>query len=210
MDPRQQATFIPKRPITSSSSDHRAMGFFSLLTLVLFICTGVVAGGVYLWRVTLQKQLAYSANQLSEQEKAFDKNFISAAVRLNDRIEFSKNLLNKHVAVTSLLDAIGKNTLQSVQFSNFVFTTVQVGTTQVVRVGMKGISRDYTALAAQSIEIGKVLAFKDPVFSEFNLTQEGRISFGIDMTIDKALVEYRHKPQVKPLLSNSNSTSTRP
>jgi hypothetical protein len=195
MDPRQQATFIPKRPVTSISSERRTMGFFSLITLVIFICMGLAAGGVYFWKITLQKQLDSSATDLAEQEKAFDKSFIAAAVRLNNRIEISKNLLNKHMAVTSLLDTIGKNTLQAVQFNDFVFSTNQLGGTSVLRVTMKGVARDYTALAAQSAEIAKVVAFKDPIFSEFTLTQEGRVSFALTMNVDVSLLEYRNKAQ---------------
>jgi hypothetical protein len=208
MDPRQQATFIPKRPVTSLSSERRTMGFFSLVTLIIFICVGIATGGAYFWKITLQKQLEGSAAELIEQEKAFDKAFIDAAVRLNNRIEISKKLLNKHVAVTTLLDAIGKNTLHKVQFNDFVFTTSQLGGEAVVKVTMKGAASDYTALAAQSAEIAKVGAFKDPVFSSFTLTQEGRVSFGLAMNIDTALVEYRLKQQGKPAVSSESATST--
>jgi hypothetical protein len=210
MDPRQQATFIPKRPVTSLSSERRTMGFFSLVTLLIFICMGLAAGGAYFWKITLQKQLEVSTADLIKQEKAFDKNFIAAAVRLNNRIEISKSLLNKHVAVTSLLDAIGKNTLQSVQFSDFSFVTSQLGGTSVIKVNMRGVARDYTALAAQSTEINKVVAFKDPVFSEFTLTQEGRVSFGISMSVDTSLLEYRNKPVTKqaPSLDTGRPATT--
>lgn len=197
MDPRQQATFIPKRPVTSISSERATMGFFSLITLIIFICMCLAAGGMYFWKIALQKQLEASSADLVEQEKAFDKSFIAAAVRLNNRIEISKSLLNKHLAITSLLDAIGKNTLQSVQFSDLAFTTSQLGGAAVVKVTMKGIARDYTALAAQSGEIAKVVAFKDPVFSEFTLTQEGRVSFALAMNVDTSLLEYRNKSLTK-------------
>lgn len=211
MDPRQQATFIPKRPVTSISSERATMGFFSLVTLIIFICMGLAAGGMYFWRITLQKQLGLSSGDLVEQEKAFDKAFIAAAVRLNNRIEISKGLLNKHLAVTSLLDAIGKNTLQSVQFSDLAFTTSQLGGASIVKVTMKGVARDYTALAAQSGEIAKVLAFKDPVFSEFTLTQEGRVSFGLIMNVDTSLLEYRNKPLTKqqaPMIDSNLPAAT--
>ncbi len=212
MDPRQQATFIPKRPVNSISSERRTMGFFSLITLVIFISMGIAAGSMYFWKITLIKQLESSSQDLIDQEKAFDKNFISAAVRLNGRIESSKNLLNKHVAVTSLLDALGKNTLQSVQFVDFGFSTSQLGGTSVLRVTMKGAARDYTALAAQSGEIGKVNAFKDPVFSEFSLTQEGKISFALSMNVDTSLLEYRNKPLSKQSASlvNTGTATTTP
>ncbi|MEN9647617.1 MAG: hypothetical protein RLY57_421 [Candidatus Parcubacteria bacterium] len=212
MDPRQQATFIPKRPVTSISSERATMGFFSLVTLIIFICMGLAAGGMYFWRITLQKQLESSSSDLVEQEKAFDKAFIAAAVRLNNRIEISKSLLNKHLAVTSLLDAIGKNTLQSVQFSDLAFTTSQLGGISVVKVTMKGVARDYTALAAQSGEIAKVVAFKDPVFSDFTLTQEGRVSFGLTMNVDTSLLEYRNKSlgkqQTTPSLDTNRPATT--
>ena len=208
MDPRQQATFIPKRPVTSISAERRTMGFFSLVTLVIFICMGIAAGGMYFWKLTLQKQLEASEANLAEQEKAFDKNFIAAAVRLNNRIEISKSLLNKHIAVTSLLDTLGKNTLQSVQFSDFSFSTSQLGGASVVKVNLNGVARDYTALAAQSAEIAKVVAFKDPVFSQFTLTQEGRVSFGLTMNVDTSLLEYRNKPLSKASAAAGNTGTT--
>jgi hypothetical protein len=84
----------------------------------------------------------------------------------------------------------------------------------VLRVTMKGVARDYTALAAQSAEIAKVVAFKDPVFSEFTLTQEGRVSFGLGMNVDTSLLEYRNKAQTRapaapePSAATSTATST--
>jgi hypothetical protein len=211
MDPRQQATFIPKRPVTSLSSERRTMGFFSLVTLIIFLCVGAASGGVYFWRITLQKQLEASTIELAEQEKAFDKAFITAALRLNDRIELSKSLLNKHIAVTNLLSTLSKNTLQSVQFNNFAFNTSQLAGANVVRVTVGGIARDYTSLAAQSIEIAKVGPFKDPIFSDFNLTQEGRVSFGLSMNIDPVSMQYKLKPITKsnsPFDSVSSATTT--
>lgn len=213
MDPRQQATFIPKRPVTSISAERRTMGFFSLITLIVFLGSAFAAGGVYFWKITLQKQLEAKAQDLADQERAFDRAFIEAAVRLNNRIETSKSLLDRHVAVTSLLDAVGRSTLQSVQFSDFSFTTSQLGGTSILQVAMRGVARDYTTLAAQSAAIAKVAAFKDPVFSEFTLTQEGRVSFALIMNVDTSLLEYRNKQQVGQAAATSTSsqaTSTNP
>lgn len=211
MDPRQQATFIPKRPVTSLSSERRTMGFFSLVTLIIFLCVAIASGGVYFWKITLQKQLEASIVDLGEQEKAFDKSFITAAARLNERIELSKSLLSKHVAVTNLISILSKNTLQSVQFNSFSFSTSQAAGADVVKVTITGVARDYTSLAAQSVEIAKVEPFKNPIFSDFNLTQEGKVNFGLSMSVDPVVLQYKRKPTTKsntPSDSVNTATST--
>jgi hypothetical protein len=55
---------------------------------------------------------------------------------------------------------------------------------------MKGVARDYNSLAYQSEVMGKNRYFKDQIFSNFALTQEGRVGFIFETMVDPALLDY--------------------
>ncbi len=193
MEARPQATFIPKKPVTSVDVGNKGLGFLSLIALIIFLSTVISAGGIYFYKQTLVKSIAARDAQLEASKKKFDKSFISFIVRLNKRIDASKQLLNKHVAVSSIFRMLQESTLQTVQFSNFSFAGIQAGNAPALRLTLSGVAKDYNSLAAQAEYFGKIKQMREQVFSNFSLTQEGRVSFNFDAVIDPGLVDYKSR-----------------
>lgn len=217
MEPRPQATFIPKKPVTSTDSERSGIGFFSLVALVIFLSTVLAGIGVVGYRITLTKQVEIAKKDLKANEDKFDANFIALIVRLNTRIEAAKQLLKNHVAISSIFEALQRDTIQTVQFLNFGFSSTPAGNTTLLKVSMKGVAKDYNSLAYQSEVIGQNRYIKDQLFSSFSLTEEERVTFGFDALIDPNLIDYRQRGSAdlfnnlenRPAASNLGATSTR-
>ncbi len=55
---------------------------------------------------------------------------------------------------------------------------------------MNGTARSFNAVALQSDAFGKSSIFKDPIFSNLNLDQEGDVVFDFSAVIDPVRVSY--------------------
>lgn len=195
----QSTTFIPKKPTVSIDPERRSVGFFSLISLIIFIGTLVAAGGAYFYKYTLEKDIVQLSNELKEQEDKFDPNFIKVMNRFNARIEGAKAILNRHIAVSPVFEALSRATLQSVQLQSFSFNSSNVGGKPSVRVNIKGVAAPqgresaYGSLAAQADRMNKDKYIKQPVFSSFNLNEQGRVTFTLDANVDSRLIDYRER-----------------
>jgi len=216
-----QATFIPKKPSVSIDPERKSVGFFSLIALIIFIGTLVGAGGVFFYKYTLEKDIVSLKNELEEQKAKFDPNFIKVMVKFNARIEVAKSILNKHVAVSSVFENLQRETLQSVQFQSFTFNGTSLAGKNTVKVNLKGIAAGYESLAAQSEVMNKSRYVKNPVFSSFNLNEQGRVNFVLDANLDAVLIDYRKRlsgdlfnlpalPSEEMILSTSTASTTIP
>ncbi len=196
MEARPQATFIPKKPVTSNSIGRKGIGFLSLISLVIFLATVAVSVGMYFYKDTLVKSIAAKESELEEKRKIFDPQFTKSIVDLSTRIEVSKKLLEKHVAVSSLFDTLQKDTLKTVQITDFTFGTGNTsgagsaGNSPVTKISISGLARDYNSLAFQAETYAKNPDLKNQTLSNFSLTDKGGVSFSFEAEIDADLIDY--------------------
>ena len=186
-------SFIPKKPIQTASKGgvikKRGMGFFSLISFIIFVLAILGFAGVFFYKINLKNQKDSQIANLQKAKEFFDPEFISEANRLNDRLLGVKELLNKHTSPSQIFDLFETYTLGTVRFSNL---QLSIGEGGVVTASASGIARGFESIVLQSDEYGKSGFLRDVIFSGLQPNQEGLVSFTFQSTIDADLIYYRN------------------
>lgn len=161
----------------------------SLLSVIIFVVSIVLSGGVYFYQNLLAKQIVASQVSLEKAKGAFDPATITDLVRLDSRIEGAKELLAKHVAISPLFSVLEGVILKSVRFENLNLVTSDGGR---ATLRIKGQALNYSSVAFQSDEMAKIRFFKDQIFSDLNLDQGGNVSFNFSTSVDPNLISFEN------------------
>lgn len=168
-----------------------------------------------------EKYLNYSIDKMGAELQSARGEVESEAtrelIRLDARINSTKNLLASHVVISPLFDFLEDSTLSSVRFTDFDFSNSAKG----IELSMSGQARSYSSLALQADVLSKSQYLKNQVFSDLDLDDKGNVIFSYKAVIDPSLVAYRRviesqttqpaiQPAVLPLPSaTSTATSTK-
>jgi hypothetical protein len=205
-----QTSFIPKQSgnVYSTSPERRGGGvnFLSLATLVIFLGTVAFAGGVFVYKVFVKRDIASLEGQLAQAREDYEPNFIAEATRLNTRIETAKGLLKKHVAVSEVFRLLEQSTIQNVSFDSFNFSTDSDGLT--MRINAEGVARDYSSIVAQSDEYGRTTYVRDLLFSGLNINNAGLVQFSLDAKVDPQLVSFERTVDSRPSVTDAPAATT--
>lgn len=186
--PGFQTTFIPKR---DDMQKKRASGggIFLAISIVILVCTGVVALGFFSYAKVIEGSIAEKKESLERSQDKFEPGLIELLADLDMRLEEATTLLDDHIAPSKLFRLVEEATLRSVQFTSFgYFYDPQ---TNRVSISLTGEGTGYAAAALQSDEFQNSDVFENPIFSGLQLDEgTGRVSFSIDTEIDAALIDY--------------------
>jgi hypothetical protein len=195
MEVKMQTSFIPKKPIIESSSAGSGISLFMLIAVIIFIITISLTAIVWLWQGSLvkkideaRKTLSTSIDAYKDQEATFND-----LIRLSDRIQESKNLLAKHIAITPVFILLEKNIVQNVQLKNLKFSYVD---DKNIKVDLTGTARNYDALSKQADYFGMPGLrdyISEPAVSNFTLNSDGTVSFNFSTLVNFKLVSYENK-----------------
>lgn len=187
-----QPLFIPKKTPAILSPTQRVGGrnvnLFAILAFLVFFATAGFGAFVFFYKSALVKTITDMDASLVLARKSFDPEFIAEASRLNARIEGAERLLANHRALSPLFDILEGKTLESVRFRDFNFNAL--GEKEIV-VGMAGQAKSFNAVALQSDVFGEERSFKDQIFSNFSLDEQGDVTFNFKTTVDAKLLLYR-------------------
>lgn len=192
MDNNFQTSFIPKKPLATTSAPVRSGGgsFLSLIAWLLLIAAGVLAGGSYLYRNSLEGSLVRMRADLESARNSFEPSLITELQRLNKRIDSANELINGHVVVTPLFQAISTSTLKSIQFTRFSYI-LPSDTSASVTIRMSGKARDYTSIALESDQLASNKNIHNAIFSNLSLDERtGVVNFDLSFTVDADLIRY--------------------
>lgn len=208
MDPQKQkfqTSFIPKKPDSINADNFSSGGksnLFSIIATLIFVATLVFAGGVYGYKLTIQKQISSQLESLQEARNRLDEGFITNANRLNDRIAAVKQILNNHKSPSEIFSLLEEYTLNSVRFTSLNYSTdVQ----NVITVDANGVGTGFESVVLQSDQFGSTGVMKDVVFSSVQPNQAGLVGFTFQSVIDPQFVLYRKSLVATPRNQNNNS-----
>lgn len=190
METKMQTSFIPKKPIVEARQSGSGISLFLLISIILFIVSIALAGGVYLWKDSLVKKIDQDKIDLSKVKSSYEEPTINALIRLDDRLKVSTDLLSKHVAVSPVFTLLEKNTLRNVRIKTFKFSS---GTEGKIRVDLTGSAQSYEALSKQSDAFGAESLrqyISQPVISDFSPNADGSISFTFNAIVNADLISY--------------------
>lgn len=216
MDPKFQPSFIPKKADSGLDSFKRPSGasggLFYLLGVSLFVLAVVSATGVFVYEKYLNSRISKMQNNLEVAREALNPELVKDLSRSHARMMSAKEILSKHVSMTSLFSTLGRETLQAVAWSDF---SLQSSADGLITVNMAGESRDYRTVALQSQIFSNIPSFINPSFSNLDLNESGNVTFRFKSDIAPDLVSYEKAFQAvesssvppPPPASLPNSTS---
>lgn len=191
MEPQFQSSFIPKKPIATQAKPgyvpgtRSGVGFFTLITIVIFLMTLLFSGGVYAYRLSLQGQIDNQIKQLEKAREQFEPNFIAEATRLNARMIAAREILRNHISPSTIFSLLEENTLKTVQFTDFSFADNPDGT---VAVTANGIADSFRSIVLQSDTFGDTTYMRNVLFTGLQPTQSGNVSFGMTANLDSQFI----------------------
>jgi len=200
METKFQTSFIPKTTLEpiAGPSVHKPLGFFSFVTSIIFFITVLVAGGAFGWHKYLETNKEKLKASLETNVKSFEPQTLDEYVRLDNRIDSSKMLLSKHVAVSYIFDFLSENTIQSVKFNDFKY---EIGLDGGATLSMNGDAKSYNAVAYQAEVFAKERSLKTPLFSNLDLDTFGNVIFNFSTQVDPGFITYTRK-------ANTDTTPT--
>jgi len=200
MENEFRTTFIPKKPIVSQSSQSSApvskpVGILFVVSVIIFIMSLVTAGGMYGYKVYLEKQVVDLSNSLNLVQKNLDPNTIKEFTVMDKRLRNSETLLNQHIVTSPLFTMLGVTTLPTVRYTKMDMSFNEAGN---LAVTMSGESDGYRSIALQSQALSQNANLSDTIFSNFTVTPKGRVSFDVAFTIPKSDLQFSKNIQDSP------------
>jgi hypothetical protein len=188
------STFIPHDTAVAPSRIPQIVqsaGFSDLLlviSIVLVVASGALAGGVFLYQQYLTTASASKLAQLQRAQAAFEPTLIQELTRLDDRMIMAQSILDNHIAPSAFFTALSQSTLQTVSFSGLGFDTSDP---KHISIKMGGVGQSLNSVALQAQVFSKSGIIKDPIFSGINRQLDG-VHFNFAADIDASSVNYAH------------------
>lgn len=188
------SSFIPARPgaatplgqYTGDTTSRDITDVFVLIGTIAIIIAGTLAGGVFLYKLSVAQGLETTKKQLETAEKSFNPKNVRELSRMDERIRVAESLLKSHIAPSMLFAVLQQTTLQSIQFKSMDFDGASQ---EKLIVEMKGVATGVNAIALQANIFSRHPAIKDPIFQINDLTKDG-VTFDVSFMLNPDIVNY--------------------
>jgi hypothetical protein len=137
--------------------------------------------------VEFNKRIAEDPGLKDKAREAFDPELINKIVRLDNRINTAKKLLEDHIAVSYFFDLLEKTTLKTVRFKDF---SIEYLSKDKITVSMKGQAQGFVAVALQSDKFSSDSLFKNTIIGDIALEPAGTVSFSVISSVDPSVLSY--------------------
>ena len=184
-----QTSFIPKKPIISTSSKRESKSLFGIITTFLLIISIIGSLGMFLYKSYLINRRDSLATSLSSIRDTFEKGTIDELKLYDKRTSIAQQILNGHIVLSPTLTLLGEITIPSIQYTKFL----QKDENNNFSILIKGVARDYRSIALQAdmFNTEKGHLFKNVVFSNLIRNKNDNIDFDLEFNINPKLLSYR-------------------
>jgi hypothetical protein len=190
MDPRLQSSFIPKKsPSGVSFGRPRTINVLFLISLIILVVMGALAGGVYLLNQNESNLIAQDDSYLQKAQSSLSGSLISDLSRLDARINTAGQLLQAHKSISPLLSLLEQVTSVNIRYTDMTYSQ---GSSGMPSVSLNGIGKSYNSVSYQSDVFQSTQSFKNPIFSNVGLDDKGNVTFHIDTNLDPQLLLYKN------------------
>jgi hypothetical protein len=215
MEPKFQTSFIPKQSLaaaTPSVAPHRrgrqAFGIGTVVSVTLFIIVVSASALLFLYQHYLQSAIASNQDSLSRARDAFEPALITELERLDQRINGAEQVLNQHIAPSSLFALLSSIALQNVQFTDYTYTAGSAGSA-LIHIELSGKTDSFKTLALQSDLVRTDQSLKNASISGVGLdTTSGDVVFRLSADVDPRLINYDAQVQQAAASAGTDTTGS--
>ncbi|HEY4494038.1 MAG TPA: hypothetical protein VJB95_01230 [Candidatus Paceibacterota bacterium] len=192
MDQNFQTSFIPKKPMIEDRVVASApTSLLTVISIFIFFTMLLATVGLYFYKSILSKQIVQMNTDLALAKNRFEPTKITELQTLDKRLRGSTEILNKHIAVSPIFEALEKNTLKTIRYTKFDYTLSTDRNVTTVDVAMKGQAVGYRSIALQSDLFAQNKQLIDPVFSNLTLDNKGNVLFDLQFSVDPTFIDYK-------------------
>ncbi len=191
-----QTSFIPKRSLDTNTRVERAdtVSIFTILSVLIFFIVIIGAGGIFLWKKNLEKEILDVKSVIIREKDSFSSEDINQLAKLDKRLISGGQLLDSKLYTSKIFELLNQNTIKTVRFTKFTVDPSLVDK-EKLKITVSGQAKDYASLALQAhIFSGLNDSFIDYDFSNLTLDLSGNVTFDMNATLAK-----------KSLVFNANS-----
>lgn len=189
MESEFKTSFIPKKPIVEEKYERpRSVGLLAFLGTVIFVASLIAAGATYFYKVSLASQVKTKGDMIKVARERFDSELVEEMQKLDRRINSSRDVLSSHVIISPIFKALEEYTLKTISFTKFTYSFDPIE--KRVNVEMSGKATGYDAIALQSDALALNKYIKDPVFSNLNLDDKGKVTFDLMFYVDPTFINF--------------------
>lgn len=209
MEPKLRSSFIPKKDVSISSNSgggslgYGKKGLLDKVSMGLFGLALVLWAGLFGYQKYVEASITDVEKQVIDARSRIDSSRVDQFRSLGKQIEASKILLNQHVFVTPVFDALEELTLPSVQFIEFNMSLTQRG----FLVEAQAVASNFAAVDLQKNILEESDTVADVSVFDIALTEKtGGINFSVQFTVPRDEVLY--VKIVENMIAESVPTST--
>ncbi len=171
----------------------RSISIFTVISFILLLAVLLGTGGLFLYRESIKKSILEKENSLNLAKNSFEPSKLTELQLLDKRLKASTEILDKHVAVTPVFQALSEITMKTVRYTKFDYTlgTDKDAKNTSVTIKMSGTAVGYRSVALQSDLFALNKNLIDPVFSNLTLDDKGNVLFDLEFTVDPSFVNYK-------------------
>lgn len=191
-------SFIPQRPTKGKVNTRRVRKVYvlSYISSVMFFGSVLAAAGVFFFNFSLNAQLDHQKEQLASERQQFNQGDIESIRDLEKRIDSVQQRLDNHISVLSVLEALERSAVQSVNYITFSYKRLGDTAPIVTLTGdsdrIDGIVFQREVLQANPILAGSTFT---EVALQSAISDDGSklnkvVTFSFEKEIDPNLVSY--------------------
>lgn len=123
MEKFQGSSFIPKGPVRGTVKPRgvRRVYILTYVTYVLFFGTLLATAGVFMYGLSIDTQLVAEKDRLLQERESFNQADLERIRELELRMDTAFAILDRHVSLRSVLEALEATTLRPVQIYGFEY-----------------------------------------------------------------------------------------
>lgn len=158
---------------------------FLLVSILILGVSVVTAGAVFGYEKYLGSVIDVKTAALDKARSEINRQQVEDFIRLKQRFDSGKILLDNHVTASRFFTLLETSTLQNVKYDDLKLSLDEGG---AASVSLSGVARSFNTLAAQSQEIANNRNFKRSIFSDIRINTNGTVGFTLTADIDEDLM----------------------
>lgn len=191
MEPKFQSSFIPKGPVSVSheqlaNKPKKKGDLLSTLSATLFVISVLFAIGTFGYNFWLDYSIRNMDAELDRIRATISPETVEEIIRLDNRLISTKELLDKHIALSPVFEFLESSTPSSVRFNGLEYSLTDKGH----EIRLFGEATSYASLALESDVINRSDDFRNTVFSDLNLNQQGNVAFSLSAVLGPEILSY--------------------